>query len=225
MKIITNHDINSLLIFAKKNLGMYKLVYYKYRKTYWVMIALTVLSLILLLLYAMVSYKGDNHGEGYIFASCLLSLLMTLYISHRLNKLTHLSHLQVQTKRYKLLKQYYRKHKLKADDILVINDQLSKRLEKISKQRITVVVVLGMMSLPLWNVFVEYMLSKINMDRIAYAIFLTLCVTIAITIIVKILNQSMYLYEESFYVKNNVFIIENIIFLNKYIIKENNAHG
>ena len=31
IKIITNTDINALLIFAKLNLGMYKLVYKKYK--------------------------------------------------------------------------------------------------------------------------------------------------------------------------------------------------
>ena len=189
------------------------------------MIILTVLSLISLLSYAVVSYKGYSFWESCIFLFCLLSSVITLFISYRLNKLTHLSHLQVQNRRYKILKRYYRKNRLESDDVLIINDQLTKRLEKISKQRITVIAVLGMMSLPIWNVFVEYMLSKMNTDRIVYAMLLTLCLTIVLTIAIKILNQSMYLYEENFYAKNNVFIIENIIYLNKYIIKEEKTRG
>lgn len=59
MKIITNNDINDLIVFSKRNLGVYKLVYKKVKVVYWCLVFLTILSILFLILYLGLMFNGE----------------------------------------------------------------------------------------------------------------------------------------------------------------------
>lgn len=220
MRIITNGDINSLLIFAKKNMGIYRLVYRKEKKAYWMMVMLAFFSLACIVLYASLVVAGNDAFAKFVFIFAVASSLSVLCLCYRIEKITHSAHMQIQNKRLVLLKRYYRKEGFSREDILIINDQLSGRLKKINEQRLTLSVVFGAMALPLWEILVEYLLDRFTSQKLVGTLVVTIIAAVVVTIIAKLMNVSTYLYEENFYVKNNLSIIENLIFLNKYIVKE-----
>ena len=53
MKIINNTDINNLIIFSKKNLGIYRLVYKEQKNLYCLSIIAVIFSIFLLITYIL----------------------------------------------------------------------------------------------------------------------------------------------------------------------------
>ncbi len=51
MKVVTNSDIKKLIIYAKRNLGIYKLVYRTYKHLYFTIIILLLIFALLLIVF------------------------------------------------------------------------------------------------------------------------------------------------------------------------------
>ena len=160
MRIINNTDINNLILYAKKNLGIYKLVYRKYKNIYWTSVSLMILSIVLLLTYILLSnYQISLCIEYICFGGCLLTSVFSLYSIHKLDTISKSVHLKIQENRFKLLKQYYEINNFKIKDIKTINEMLSKRIEKIERQKITIIIILGVLVLPIWDSFIQHSLK------------------------------------------------------------------
>lgn len=228
MKVITNRDINNLIIFSKKHLGIYKLVYKEYKKIYWCIISFTCLSIVCLILYILLSINKIIILEKICFFCCIILCFITLFLSNKLNKITKDKHLKIQDKRLKLLIKYYNDKHIYTRDILIINTQLEKRIKKIEKQKTTVLVILGVLVLPLWENFIQYFYSEFTSIKFIKLFIFSIIMSFVIASVIRIYNRGIYLYEENIYIKNNVHIIENIIYLNTYIIndeEEKKKHG
>lgn len=74
--------------------------------------------------------------------------------------------------------------------------------------------------MPIWDIFLQYSFHEFSLYKMAYMVLFTIVFSFIILLVIKILNRTIYLYEESFYVKNNLALIENLIYLNGYIIQE-----
>lgn len=221
MKIINNTEINNLIIFSKKNLGVYKLVYKDYKKIYWGSIFLVIVAIIFLLLYIVFSKSSSPSLFESIFCiGCLLASVIALYLQYLLNKKTKEKHLKIQDNRYKLLKKYYSNNHYLLNDIKVINEVLNKRIEKIEKQKITILIVLGALAMPIWDAFVQYHLDDFSSQQIIRIILFSIPFSLIIVLILKFCNKGLYHYEENIYIKNNISLIENLLYLNTYIIQE-----
>lgn len=228
MKVITNKDINDLILFSKKNLGIYKLVYKEHKKIYWCIISFTCLSIVSLILYILLSINKIRTLEKICFFCCIILCFITLFLSHKLNEITKYKHLEIQDKRLKLLIKYYNDKNMHSKNILIINAQLAKRIEKIEKQKTTVLVILGILILPLWENFIQYFYNEFTSIKFIKLFLFSIIMSFVIAAVMKICNRGIYLYEENIYIKNNVHIIENLIYLNTYIIndeEERKKHG
>lgn len=221
MKIINNTDINNLIYFAKKNLGIYKLVYREEKKIYYFAIISVLISIFILLTYILLIFLYKNNFLGKLCGICgLFTCLISLILLKHIDNKTKNKHLKIQEVRFRMLKKYYNDENYTIKDIKIINQQLEKRIEKIEKQKVTILVVISVMILPIWDIFVqEYFkdFSLLKMEKIFMFLFVF---SIIILAFVRFLNKTLYLYEENFYIKNNIAIIENLIYLNKYIIQE-----
>ncbi len=220
MKIINNTDINNLIIFAKHNMGIYRLVYLRYKKIYWLTIVFCILCFLSLVLYLIVKFASNKIAVAISFLCCIFNAVAAIYLCRRLEALTENRQMKVQEKRLVILQRYYQRNNYTISDIIIINKQLEKRLKNLDKQKTTAIVVLGILVLPIWETMVEYALQEFTTERFVRIIAVTLIMTFFITIFIHILNRGIYLYEENVYVKNNSYIIENIIYLNHYIIKD-----
>ncbi len=220
MKIINNTDINNLIIFAKHNMGIYRLVYRKYKKIYWLTVLFLLLSFLFLLLYLIVKVSAKGIATTILFMCCILNAIAAQYMCRRLDALTATRHMKVQEKRLEILQRFYQRNNYTISDIKIINKQLEKRLNNLNKQKTTVTVVLGILVLPIWETLVQFALREFTTERFVRIVAVTLIMTFFITIFIYILNRGIYLYEENVYVKNNSYIIENIIYLNNYLIKD-----
>lgn len=221
MRIINNTDINNLILYAKKNLGIYKLVYRKYKNIYWTSVSLMILSIVLLVTYILLSnYQISLYVEYICFLGCLLACLFSLYSIHKLDTISNSAHLKIQGIRLKLLKQYYEINNFKIKDIKTINEMLSKRIEKIERQKITIVIILGVLVLPIWDSFIQHYLKIFTAQQLLKIIVFTILISFVVTILVKVFYKGLYLYEENIYIKNNTFVIENLIYLNKCLLQE-----
>ncbi|MDE7332093.1 MAG: hypothetical protein K2O16_07600 [Lachnospiraceae bacterium] len=229
MKIINNTDINNLILFSKKNLGMYKLVYIDHKKIYWLSIATVIISVCLLIIYIFFTiFQINIFFEKLCSLCCLFTSLCGLGLLKYIEKQTQEKHLIIQYIRYKLLKKYYSDRNYNNKDIKTINQQLAMRIQKIEKQKITVLVIIGVMILPLWDIFVQFYFDEFSFIKIVKFITFLVIFSLIILVIIRFLNRAIYLYEENFYIKNNIAIIENLIYLNEYIIykkEENNNNG
>lgn len=221
MRIINNADINNLIIYSKKNLGIYKLVYNKHKKLYLFSIILTVLEIILLIIYILLLvFKLGLLFENVCFGICFSNSMMALYLLYILNKRTKKKRLKVQNVRYRLLKRYYNENNFSVDDLKKINQLLNQRVKKIEKQKTTILIVLGILLLPIWDVFVQNYLAYFSAQKLIKIILLCIVLSFFIVLIIKLCNRGLYLYEENIYIKNNVSLIENLIYLNTYILQK-----
>lgn len=221
MKIINNTEVNNLIFFAKNNLGIYKLVYKEKKNIYYLSIISVVINIFMLIIYILLIALHINdfwekiYGGCCIF-TCLCSLILLKYIKSK----TEYKHLKIQESRFKLLKKYYNDKNYNIKDIKIINQQLEKRIEKIERQKITILVVIGAMVLPIWDTFVQSYFSEISYIKLVNFFIFLIILSVVILLIIRFFSKALYLYEENFYIKNNVAIIENLIYLNKYIIQE-----
>lgn len=221
MKIINNTEINSLILFSKKNLGIYKLVYSHYKKIYWTSILFASVSLCLLIMYIFLAVINVKPlVEKLIGIICLAICLCTLYFFKLVDKKTADKHLVIQKERFNKLKEYYVGERYNVNDIKVINEQLQKRVEKIEKQKITILVVIGALIMPVWDMFIQNYFNDFSSDKIAKRFVFILLFSFIVLMLIRVLNKTIYLYEENVYVKNNVALIDNLIYLNNYIIQE-----
>lgn len=221
MKIINNTDINNLILYAKKNLGIYKLVYKEKKRIYYLSIIFLLISATLLAIYILLVCFNINKSIQIICAiCCLLTCFCTLILLKYIDSKTQHKHLKIQNNRLELLKQYYNGKNYTIKDIRIINQQLEKRINKIEKQKITILIVISVMILPIWDIFVQTYFSDISLDKMNKFIIFFIILSIFILITIRFLNKTLYLYEENFYIKNNIAIIENLIYLNEYIIQE-----
>ena len=221
MKIINNTDINNLILYAKKNLGIYKLVYKEKKRIYYLSIIFLLISATLLAVYILLVCFNINKSIQIICAiCCLLTCFCTLILLKYIDSKTQHKHLKIQNNRLELLKQYYNGKNYTIKDIRIINQQLEKRINKIEKQKITILIVISVMILPIWDIFVQTYFSDISLNKMNKFIIFFIILSIFILITIRFLNKTLYLYEENFYIKNNIAIIENLIYLNEYIIQE-----
>ncbi len=221
MKIINDTDINNLILYAKKNLGVYKLVYKDENRKYFLTIISLLNSVFILVIYILLVYfRVDYFYEKICGFCCLLTCICTLMLLKYIDNKTKCKHLMIQDIRFKLLKEYYNDRNYTIKEIEIINQQLEKRIDKIEKKKITILVVISIMILPIWDIFVQTYFNHFSFfEAIKFLVFLIFS-SIIILIIIRFLNKALYLYEENFYIKNNVSIIENLIYLNSYIIQE-----
>lgn len=219
MKIINTKDVNNLILYSKRNLGIYRLVYKEYKKYYWTIVIFTLVSIILLVLYIISSITKFFLLEKICFISCLVIASFTLYLIYLLNEKTKMKHLEIQKNRIKKLKEYYIKENFTIDDIKIVNEQLNKRIEKTEKQKTTCFIMFGILILPIWESFIQYFCNDYNLLQFAKLISFSFLFSIVVAVFIKIGNAGMNLYEETFYIFHNIYIMENLIYLNNYIIK------
>lgn len=221
MKIINNTNINDLIIYSKKNLGIYNLVYKDQKKKYYMSIISVFVSILFLIMYILFSVFNTNLVmERLCCFCCLITCLYSLRLIKYIEKKTKNKHLQIQDVRFNLLKNYYDANNYGYQEIKIINQQLEKRIEKIDKQKITILIVLSIMIMPLWELFVQEYFYEISFLRIVKFLFFLIIFSMIVLVIIRFLNKTLYLYEENFYIKNNTALIENLIYLNNYIIQE-----
>lgn len=126
MRIINNADILNLLLYAKKNLGIYVLIYKKHKLIYYTIIISTLLSIIFLICFGKIFIsKIEPQVLSFIFGClCFLLCIISLVLIKKLNELTKKNHLKIQKFRYKKLKKYYSVNKYSVEDIICINELL-----------------------------------------------------------------------------------------------------
>ena len=221
MKIINNTDINDLILYAKKNLGIYQLVYKKeVNGIYFLSIVLFLFSVIILIICILLICFDTNKFYVIICViCCLTTCFCTLILLRHIDNKSKNKHLKIQYDRYRFLKKYYNDKNYTIKEIKVINHQLEKRKDKIEKNKITILVVISVMILPVWDIIVQKYFNDISLIKIVKFIVLLIVFSIVILLTIRFFNRMLYRYEENFYKKNNVAIIENLIYLNEYIIQ------
>lgn len=221
MKIINNTDINSLILYAKNNLGVYKLVYKEKKRIYYLSIIMLLISVILLMVNIIfVCFNINSYIQILCSICCLLACFCSWISLKYIDNKTHNKHLKIQESRLRLLKQYYDNQNFTIKDVKVINQQLEKRINKIEKHKVTILVVISVMILPIWDIFVQVYFIDITSTKIIKFVIFFVISSIIILIFIRFFYKTLYLYEENFYIKNNIALIENLIYLNEYIIQE-----
>lgn len=224
MKIVNNTDVNNLILFSKRNLGLYKLLYREYKFIYWFSIFCQCVSALFLILYFYsIIFPSNLILERVYSIICAIMCINSLFLLKLLTKKTNKKHLKVQEKRYKILKEYYNRNDYYLDDIKNINKLLNKRIEKIEKQKITILVIVASLALSVWDLIIENYFKIFSVKNLISTFVLIIIISLFILILVKFFNRMIYLYEENMYIKNNVSLIENLVYLNDYIIFEKEA--
>ena len=223
MKIINKSDINDLILYAKKNLGIYQLVYKKeVNRIYFFSIILFFISVFLLLMCVLlICFHKDKFFIIISGIFCLFTCFCTLILLRYIDNKTKHTHLKIQYDRQKLLKKYYNDKNYTSKEIKVINQQLEKRKDKIEKNKVTILVVIGVLILPVWDIFIQKYMKDFSLIRIVKFILFVFIFSIVVLLVIRFFNKILYRYEEFFYKTNNTAIIENLIYLNEYIIQEN----
>lgn len=221
MKVINNTNINDLIIYSKKKLGIYELLYKKHRILYWSAIFLTCMTGISLLAYIiLVIYYKRDILEAFFCIFCTSNALIAFCLTKVLEHKTGGTNLNIQDKRLRHLKRYYCEKGYNSKEIKKINILLSKRIEKLTDQKTTFLVILGILILPIWESFISEYFTDFDSNRIFKMLIVCSIISIILAWLIKFCNNLIYLYEENIYIINNVSIIENLIYLNEYIIEE-----
>lgn len=200
-------------------MGMYNLVYKDKKELYFLSLSSVFTSVLLLILSIFFAFAHIPSLEKFFSFSCLLICFCGLLLIKYIDKITTEKHLVVQDVRFKLLKKYYSDNDYNYDDIIIINQQLEKRIEKIGKQKITILVIISVLILPLWDILIQNYFDDFTSIKILKFVIFLIIFSFATLVVIRFFNKALYLYEENFYIKNNVSIIENLIYLNGYIIR------
>ena len=96
----------------------------------------------------------------------------------------------------------------------------SKRIDTIEKQKVTILIVISIMILPIWDIIVQSYFDKSSSENIIKFFAFFALLSIVVLFAARFFNRALYLYEENFYIKNSIAIIENSIYLNGYTIQE-----
>lgn len=197
------------------------MVYKEKKNIYYLSIISVAVDIFILIIYILLIVLHINvFLEKFCGFCCLFTCLCSLILLKYIKSKTKYKHLKIQENRFKLLKKYYNDENYNVKDIKIINQQLEKRIEKIKRQKITILVVIGGMVLPMWEVFVQSYFYEFSVTKMIDFFIILIILSVIILIIIRFFNKALYLYEENFYIKNNIAIIENLIYLNKYIIQE-----
>lgn len=184
MKIVNNTIINDLILYAKKNLGIYKLVYKEEKNKYYMSIIFVFISILFLITYVLFSFYITNVIlERLCCFCCLITCLYSLWLIKYIEKKTKNKHLEIQDVRFSLLKNYYNANNLGYKELKIINQQLEKRIEKIEKQKITILIVLSIMIMPLWDLFVQEYFKEISFNRVIKFSFFLIIFSVIILIL------------------------------------------
>lgn len=219
MRIITNEDITSLILYAKYNLGSYNLIFKRFKKLYWTIVYLVGASFLALVICIFSILFNAKWIKIITIIICILTSAISLYLIHKLEMMSHNHMKKLQNYRlYKLVK-YYRLNGYVLSDIKIINDCLALRKHKIERYNTTLLVMLGILILPVWENLVQYLLTEFSVSNILAISFLATGIALILTLSLKHINHIISICEENIASKDNTHIIQNIIYLNKYIIE------
>lgn len=197
------------------------MIYKEHKKVYWLSIAFLFFSICLLIAYVLLIILDVN--TNYELLCGIVSLIMSviaLVLLGCINRLTAEKHLKIQHIRLKVLKKYYKHKNFNTKEIKIINELLERKMARIEKQKVTVIIILGTLVLPIWEIFLDYYFDEFTMLKMKNFIIVLIMLSFIILFFIRMFNRTLYLYEENIYIRNNISIIENIIYLNKYIIQE-----
>ena len=157
MKIINNTDINNLILYAKKNLGIYQLVYKKeVNGIYFLSILLFLFSVIILIICILLICFDTNKFYVIICViCCLTTCFCTLILLRHIDNKSKNKHLKIQYDRYRFLKKYYNDKNYTIKEIKVINHQLEKRKDKIEKNKIKILVFIILIIFKFFDIIVN----------------------------------------------------------------------
>lgn len=102
---------------------------------------------------------------------------------------------------------------------------MEKRKEKIEKQKITILVIMGAMTVSVWDLFVQAFFEQYTFLKVTKFLAIFISFSFITLVVARFFTETLYLYEENFYIKNNTAIIENLIYLNEFIIQEEEERG
>lgn len=218
MKIITNTDIKNLIIFARKEMGIYKLVYKEYKKIYFSILFLVLL--LILFFFIFLFYYFVKHQIISIIVGIEIILAVTSFrLMYLLVMKTKVLHQEIQENRFRILEDYYKDKNYKSKDIIIINNQLQQRIDNIKSNNVKISVILVALIFPIWELYVSKLGEKVSLlETIMMLIPRTFFISICAIILFPIYNFVHKLMVETFSVLNNVYVINNIIYLNGYII-------
>lgn len=220
MKVITNTDIRQLIIYSKRELGIYELVYRKYKKMYFVILSLLVF--LLLLLYNCIFILLSKGRIPYRIAkACLFFAILELILLYVFEKKTKTLHQGIQDIRIKKLKRYYTQKNYHVYDVTVINDLLQKRISHLEANRIKFSVIIAALIFPLWDIYINVLSeNKTFLEMLEVILPRAFIIAIFVILLLPIYNFAQMTISEHVFTTNNIYIIDNIIFLNSYIIHE-----
>ncbi len=220
MKVITNTDIRQLIIFSKRELGIYKLVYSKHKKIYFGILSLLFFLLFLLCtcIYFSLLLGRIPYNIAYI---CLFMAVLELGLLYSFEKKTEALHQGIQDVRIKKLKRYYLQRNIHTYDLTVINDLLRKQMNSIETNRIKFSVIVTALIFPFWEIYMNRASENKTILEVLRIFFPRVFIIAFLAILaLPVYNFVHMTLVENFCTINNEYIISNIIFLNSYIIHE-----
>ncbi len=154
MKVVTNSDIKKLIIYAKRNLGIYKLVYRTYKQLYFTIIILLLIFALLLIVF-LYNFIVCKKISSFIVILCMSVILSEFVLLSILYRKTKIPHFKIQIKRIELLKKYYSFNNWNKEEIEIVNNLLRQRIDTIKSNNIKVSAVIISLLLPLWNLYIN----------------------------------------------------------------------
>lgn len=154
MKVVTNSDIKKLIIYAKRNLGIYKLVYRTYKQLYFTIIILLLIFALFLIVF-LYNFIVCKNISSFIVILCMSVILSEFVLLSILYRKTKILHFKIQIKRIELLKKYYSFNNWNKEEIEIVNNLLRQRIDTIKSNNIKVSAVIISLLLPLWNLYIN----------------------------------------------------------------------
>lgn len=216
-RVISNHDIESLLYFATKELGSYKLIYKKkcYRKQF----ILVFISAILAGVLSLLAYRSADPLRSVIaiILSCIL-IIVSFVLGHRLRGQAKSERMELQSIRMKMLENYYIKKNYNLFQIEQICEMLKIKLSHLEKNSIYILLIAGSFFLSLWNAYVQQVInSNSGVEFPTIVLFLGLRIIILLIIIAAFAPFLRALKELNFNSFSQGYLIENLVYLTTYI--------
>ena len=220
MKIITHTDIRNLIIFARKEMGIYNLVYKKCKKLYFIILFLVTILMLLLIVF-LYNFFVNKKIINLIVYSCIIVAVISLVLLYLLNTRTRRFRNQIQKNRVYILENYYKSKKYKSNEIILINDLLQQRINNIQSNNIKIYVIIISLIFPIWELYTDKLSEKmLFIELIVFLVPRVLFISIFILILFPVYNFIRMQIIENLTVLNNVYVMNNIIYLNSYIIEK-----
>lgn len=183
MSYINEDDVKEFLTYAKKN---FKAVYLKgkekFRNIIFCLIFFEIISSILFL--SMLIFENN-----FLLFTLFLVITVVLIIFIKLLTIKYIDRIETKSNHMQVLKEYIIDKSWSIIDLKLIFEKVNNKIEEKKKNNLLSLMFLGVLSIPIWSLTIEYLVDISNAEKSALIVSL-----FGVALILSFVLKTLYIF-------------------------------